>query len=52
VYGIGFNDRKKAGTKLWIASAAVAGDAFRIEYRRQSKGHLFQLSGNELKKVE
>jgi len=52
VDGIDFSDRRKAGTKLWIASAAVAGDAFRIEYRRQSKDHLFHLFGNELKKVE
>ena len=50
-YAIGFNDGRRARTRLWIASAAVAKHAPRAEYRHQAKDCPFQLPGSELEKV-
>ena len=37
VYGIDFSGAKKAGSKIWIASALIVGNALQIEDCRQAK---------------
>jgi len=37
VYGIDFSGAKKAGNKIWLASAIIVGNALRIEDCRQAK---------------
>lgn len=37
VYGIDFSGAKKAGSKIWIASGIIAGNALQIEDCRQAK---------------
>jgi len=37
VYGVDFSGAKKAGTKIWIASATIVGDALEIEDCCQAK---------------
>lgn len=37
VYGVDFSGAKKAGTKIWIASATIVKDALKIEDCRQAK---------------
>ena len=37
VYGVDFSGAKKAGTKIWIASATIVRDALKIEHCGQAK---------------